>query len=145
MHRTIARTLLVAACALFSTGVLLHSQTASSDDQAIRKQLQAYADARTRQDAPTEAMFYADDGDFLPMGGTTIARGRAEIQKHLTTNEEPSWRFTLTIEHLRLLTPDVALVDASFASQRGKGPVVYVLVKRDGTWLIAAARPARIS
>src|SRR5262245_5194197 len=99
MHRTIARTLLVPACVLFSTCILLHSQTASSDEQAIRKQLQAYADARTRQDARAEAMFYADDGDYLPMvGGGTILRGRVEIQKGLTTSEPQSFRFTLTIE-----------------------------------------------
>jgi hypothetical protein len=88
-------------------------------------------------------MFYAADGDFLPMVvGGTISRGRAEIQKTLTTNEGPNFRFTLTIENIRLLTPDVALVDASFASQIAKGLVVYVLVNRGGAWLIAATRLA---
>jgi uncharacterized protein (TIGR02246 family) len=119
-----------------------HAQPATpSDEAAIRTHLTGYIEARSRQDAHAEAMFYADDADFRAADGTW-AVGRQQIERALAPSgpPRPDFRFRLAIGTIRFLNPDVAVVDA-VASNTGNY-ATYVMVKRGGMWLIGAARLA---
>ena len=63
------------------------------------------------------------------------------------TVNDPSYRFGLTVTHLRFLGPQMAIVDAEVKAGVGgtQGTLVgtYVMTKQGADWLIAAARIAR--
>jgi uncharacterized protein (TIGR02246 family) len=117
-------------------------QTANGDENAIRQRLAAYADARTRRDAAAEALCYTKDGDFRSSAGPFVS-GREAIERQLTVND-PSYTFALTVTKLRMLTPQVAMVDAEVAAGPAGRAVKllgsYVMVRAEAEWLIAAAR-----
>jgi uncharacterized protein (TIGR02246 family) len=136
---------LVCAVAL-STQVAMAGQAGTAaDETTIRQRLTLYAAARTARDAHTEALCYAEDGDFRSSAGPFV-RGRAEIEKQLTV-ANPNYRFELDVVTLRFLDPQVAVVEADVRAGVGEnlGKLVgtYVMVKRNGEWLIGAARIAR--
>ena len=116
-----------------------------ADDAAVRARLAAYAEARNQRDARAEALCYTPDGDFRSRLGPFVS-GREAIEKQLTVND-PSYRFGLTVTHLRFLGPQTAIVDAEVKAGVGgtQGTLVgtYVMAKQGADWLIAAARIAR--
>jgi uncharacterized protein (TIGR02246 family) len=115
------------------------------DDAAIRSRLGAYADARNRRDAHAEALCYTPDGDFRSSLGPFVS-GRAAIEKQLAV-ADPSYRFTLTVTHVRVVSPQVAIADAEVtAGPAGREAMLvgtYVMAQQGGEWLIAAARISR--
>jgi uncharacterized protein (TIGR02246 family) len=119
----------------------LRAQT-SGDEAAIRQRLASYAEARTQRDAAAEARCYTPDGDFRSSLGPFVS-GREAIEKQLTVTD-PSYTFALSVTKLRMLTPQVAMVDAEVmagpAGRTAKLLGSYVMVRTDGDWLIAAAR-----
>ena len=116
-----------------------------ADEAAVRARLAAYAEARNQRDAHAEALCYTADGDFRSSLGPFVS-GREAIEKQLTVND-PSYRFGLTVTHLRFLGPQTAIVDAEVKAGVGgnQGTLVgtYVMMKQGADWLIAAARIAR--
>jgi uncharacterized protein (TIGR02246 family) len=134
-------------CAVvLSTQVAMAGQAGTAaDETTIRQRLTLYAAARTARDAHTEALCYAEDGDFRSSAGPFV-RGRSEIEKQLTV-ANPNYRFELDVVTLRFLDPQVAVVEADVRAGVGEnlGKLVgtYVMVKRNGEWLIGAARIAR--
>ena len=98
-----------------------------------------------KRDAHAEALCYAEDGDFRSSAGPFVT-GRAQIEKQLTV-ANPNYRFELEILSLRFFSPQVAIVEADVRTgvtePLGKLVGTYVMVKRDGEWLISAARIAR--
>jgi uncharacterized protein (TIGR02246 family) len=131
--------------ALSAITVLAADGIPAQDDQAIHQRLALYAQARTERDAHNEALCYAEDGDFRSSAGPFV-RGRAAIEKQLTVND-PSYRFTLDIVSIRMIDPNVAVVEAEVMAgvggKLGKLTGTYVMSKRNGDWLINAARIAR--
>jgi uncharacterized protein (TIGR02246 family) len=138
----IARLVLFAVVAVTGT---IAAQAPDADDAAVRARLAAYADARNRRDAQAEARCYTPDGDFRSSLGPFVA-GRAAIEKQLAVSD-PSYRFALTVTHLRFVTPQVAVADADVKAGPGGREATlvgtYVMTKQSGDWLIAAARISR--
>jgi len=100
--------------------------------------LSDYAAARQRRDGPAEASYFSENGDFRGSDGRK-AQGRREIAASLGTPAPPNYTFSLTIDKVRFLTPEIALVDAT----AGDGKMAaYVMSKANGDWLITAARIA---
>ena len=120
----------------------VQAQGTGNDEAAIRQRLVTYAEARTHRDAAAEARCYTVDGDFRSSLGPFVS-GRDAIEKQLTVND-PSYTFALTVTKLRMLTPQVAVVDADVAAgvggRTGKLLGTYVMVRAGADWLIAAAR-----
>jgi uncharacterized protein (TIGR02246 family) len=141
-HMTKPLPMLLMLAGLMLSVVPLHAQSAAGDEAAIRQRLATYAEARTRRDAATEARCYTTDGDFRSSQGPFVS-GREAIEKQLTVND-PSYTFGLTVTKLRMLTPQVAMVDADVAAgpagRTAKLLGSYVMVRTGADWLIAAAR-----
>ena len=125
-----------ASAAVATPGAVGTAGVVVADEAGVRKVLATYADARNRRDAHAEALCYTEDGDFLSStGGAAV--GRAAIEKTLTVTD-PNYRFTLVIDTVRFLAPDVAVVDSTILGGPTRG--TYVVVKRQAEWLISAAR-----
>ena len=127
-----------------STTAFAQSGTAA-DETAIRQRLAAYAAARTARDAHAEALCYTEDGDFRSSAGPFVT-GRAAVEKQLTV-ANPNYKFELQVVSVRYLDPQVAVVETDLqtgvSTPFAKLVGTYVMVKRNGQWLIGAARIAR--
>ena len=133
--------LFVFACALSCFAQSSHK----TDEQAIRTRLATYADARNHGDAHAEALCYTEDGDFRAAGPPS--RGRAEIEKALAVSVQ-AYEFNLAVESIRFLDSSVAIADTHVVAGPAQHKIdmlgSYVMVKKDGAWLIGAARIARL-
>ncbi len=111
----------------------------------IRQRLATYTQARNHGDPHAEALCYTEDGDFR--AGGPASHGRPEIEKALAVTVQ-AYEFALTVESIRFLDSNVAIADTHVVA----GPVQhkidmigsYVMVKKGNSWLIGAARIARI-
>ena len=127
-----------------TTGVMAETNT-KADEASIRQRLAAYADARNRGDAHAEALCYTEDGDFRSSAGP-FSRGRAEIEKALSVSTT-GYKFSLEVDTVRFLNAHVAVAEAKVVAgppqNRGELVGTYVMVEKNGAWLIGAARIAR--
>jgi hypothetical protein len=115
----------------------------AQEDAAIRRQLAGYAEARTQGSGEKQASFYAEDGDEWELFAAEKTNGRSAIAKLLALPPDPDRRFRLEILDVIPLGRDAALVDAHWyreTSPRPKGRVQYLMVKKQGAWLIQSAR-----
>jgi uncharacterized protein (TIGR02246 family) len=130
---------------VLSAGVATFAQELGSpgDENAIVKQLAAYASARNRNDAKAAALCFTDDADYR-FNTESKVTGRAGIEK-LITVADPAFRFSLEPANLRFLSNDVAIVEADVVAGAQAPPTkmiaTYVMVRRNVVeWLIGAAR-----
>ena len=124
----------------------------SADEAALRAVVQKYVDAREAKDPKAiEALFTADADQLVSDG--TWRRGRdALVRGMLESSRRNPARRSITVESVRFLTPEVALVDGRYIQQGAEGGKdrqmwTAITLKRgpDG-WRIAAIRnmlPAR--
>jgi uncharacterized protein (TIGR02246 family) len=127
-------------------GAVMSAQSGTpADESAIRQRLGTYAAARTARDAHAEALCYTEDGDFRSSAGPFVT-GRAKIEQQLTV-ANPNYRFELDVLTVRFLDPQAAVVETDLrtgvSTPLAKLVGTYVMVKRNGEWLISAARIAR--
>ncbi|MBA3753611.1 MAG: SgcJ/EcaC family oxidoreductase [Nitrospira sp.] len=138
----------LAFLSLFSSGAL------AGDDAAIKDRLDQFQAAWNKDDTQAMAAIWAEDGSLINPVGVT-AHGRAEVEK-IFINEHTN-RFKGTTYKTRdvtvqWVTPDVAVADVTANITGIRGPdgaaapdydhhVVWVLVRKDGQWMAAAARP----
>jgi uncharacterized protein (TIGR02246 family) len=136
---------LVCAVVLSAQVAMAGQAGTASDETMIRMRLTLYAAARTARDAHTEALCYTEDGDFRSSAGPFVS-GRAAVEKQLTV-ANPNYRFELDVLTIRFLDPQVAVVETDLRTgvtmPLAKLVGTYVMVKRNGEWLIGAARIAR--
>jgi uncharacterized protein (TIGR02246 family) len=136
-----------AAASVFATPITAaNAQQPSADEAAIRAMVQRYVDAREAEDARAIEPLFAPDADQLVSDGTW-RRGRDELVKGMleSSRRNPARR-TITVESVRMLTADVAMVDGRYI-QKGKDGAkdremwTTITLKRaaDG-WRIAAIR-----
>jgi uncharacterized protein (TIGR02246 family) len=92
---------------------------------------------------------FAPEGDIVNPYGQ-VEKGRAALTA-LFQREHTGWakntRYSDTVDSLRMIKPDVALVDGKLTVQGGatlkkplEGRYTNVLVKEDGRWWIQARR-----
>jgi hypothetical protein len=131
--------------ALASVAGLYAAETRAVDETAIQSQLSAYAAARQIGDGHAQALFYTEDADEWGSAAREMTEGRAALEKTLTSPPNPNRKFRIEAFHYTFLGKDVALVDASYfgAAPEPAGHGMYVMVKRDGKWLIRSARIMR--
>ncbi len=120
--------------------------TGASDDRAIRDVIGAYAAARDAQDPKaTQALFVADADQLVSSG--EWRRGRdALVTGAMASSARTAGTRTLDVESVRIITGDVAIVDARYEIRDAAGGVArrmwstFVLVRHDGAWRISAIR-----
>jgi uncharacterized protein (TIGR02246 family) len=143
-----AAVLLAGLIPLFVSSV----QGAPADDQAIRKAADDFAFAWNRHDPRAMAALFTADGDIVTPYGQFL-KGRPAIEAEFT-REQTGWAkdvsLTATIDGLRFIKPDVALVDGTVSAAGARetdgkittlrGRFTNVMVLRDGQWQILARR-----
>ena len=120
--------------------------------QALRQMVQAYQTAWNTHDAAAVVAFYTEDADQVMQGGATTV-GREALTQWWRTRfaaMEPGRKIALTVTAVRLVTPQVAIVNtiATTGGQDAHGKELsgatdrgtWVVIQKDGHWLMAALR-----
>jgi uncharacterized protein (TIGR02246 family) len=140
------RDFLAAASCIVVTSAGAPAQEQSADETAVRKVIQRYVDARQTSNRNAIESLFTPDADQLVSDGTW-RRGRNELVKGMleSSRKNPARR-TITVEAVRLLTPDVALADGRYihkgqAGSKDREMWTAITLKKglDG-WHIAAIR-----
>lgn len=117
----------------------------------IRALVDAYEDAINSHDPSAVGAFYGKDADVIRRNGP-VTRGRKAIQDWWRTffSEPRPYRTILITDGIRMITPDVALINvvvtgATAQAEARKVPARYdratwVIVREDDEWLITAQR-----
>ena len=118
----------------------------SADDGAIRRIVQQYVDAREARDPQAIEALFTSDADQLVSDGTW-RKGRDELVRGmLESSQRTGGRRSIGIESVRLIAPDVALVDGRYkqiglAGGRDREMWTTIVLKRERKgWRIAAIR-----
>ena len=124
---------------------IARGQERPADERAIRETVEAVPTALNARDWEAAAAPFAEDGDVL-VPGSPLASGRAAIAAFW----EQGWsaapddrRIAVTIQAIRFLSPDVAIVEltAEFsAGEPARDRATYVIVRRGEAWQVAALR-----
>jgi uncharacterized protein (TIGR02246 family) len=129
---------------------VVEAENPSDVPSDLRDFVAAYENAYNSNDPSALSGFYTRDADII-VRNLPATRGWQAIQdwwRAYFTGREP--RATFPIDAVRLITPDVALIDVLAASppQNAKGEEMparqargtWVVVSREGRWLITALR-----
>lgn len=116
-------------------------------EQAIRDRTKDFDAAWNKHDAQAVAAYYATSGDLVTENGDVLS-GRDGIQQALTdafNGDLKNSTLTSTVGSIRLIKPDVAIVDTDVELKAGEGEprkvhVLSILVKQDGKWLTETTR-----
>ena len=120
---------------------------ASSAEQTIKSRTKEFDEAWNKHDAQAVAAYYTTDGDIVTDDGNTL-KGREGIQETLTDAFGGGLKdstLKTTVSTVRLIKPDVAIVDADADIKTGdaearKIHLISVLVHKDGKWLTETTR-----
>ena len=138
------RIVFVAAVLLLKSAPLC-AQGSSKTETAIRTRISALETAWNKRDAAGIAAMYTTDGDVMMIDAPVMA-GRTALQAAAERDmptQPPTLRINITPISIRFLVPDVAIVNT--VARFNEGAVkedrgTWVLVRRNGKWLIAALR-----
>ncbi len=136
---------------LFIASVNSYAQTIdnkSEDEAAIRANVEQMAKGWNMKSAAEFAKPFAEDSDYVVNNGfhvKGIVANVKEIQFVFETREKHSV-VSYTVEQIRFLRPDVAVVHALTArkmvqgdsTQEGKGRITMVMTKNKDKWEIVA-------
>ena len=119
-------------------GALAAASADPREEQAIRAVLARFYEGWNTHDADKMVSAYADDIDHINVFGEWH-KGKADIKQDLVrlhagpaknSHKDP------TIEKMRFLKPDVAVVTVSSVSALGGNIGTYVMTKETGQWLV---------
>jgi len=154
LEKTIMKTSLLFILCSFVTLPNVYSQNTKSDtkaQKAIYALIDAYSQARETKDTALLNSILADDIDQLVSSGTW-RKGKDESMVGMmqSSTSNPGTR-TLTIETLRFLDTENAIVDCRYEIKNPDGTErkmwsTFIVILKDSTWKITAIRnmlPAR--
>jgi uncharacterized protein (TIGR02246 family) len=112
----------------------------SVDEQAVREVVRQYVNARELKDPKAIGALFTEDADQHTTGAEW-RRGRAQIVpgtlESSTRNPGPR---RITVDAVRFMTPDVAIVDGPYEIGTRRMWTTIVLQRDAGIWRIAAIR-----
>ena len=119
-------------------------QERPADERAIRETVEAVPTALNARDWAAAAAPFAEDGDVL-VPGSPLASGRAAIAAFWEQgwSDVPDRRIAVTIQAIRFLGPDVAIVELTAEFSVGeptRDRATYVIVRTGDAWQVAALR-----
>jgi uncharacterized protein (TIGR02246 family) len=133
---------------LFCTAALivLPLPAQSKDDAAIRAVVQRYVDAREHRDPKAVETLFTADADQLVSSGEWRKGRDAVVSGTMASSQRTGGTRTITVESIRMIGPDVALVDgrydlAGLAGGQTRRMWTTLIIRRmpDG-WRIAGIR-----
>jgi uncharacterized protein (TIGR02246 family) len=135
------------AIAAFSTVLLADGSASPNSDQAIRAYYKDFEQAWDKHDAKAVAQFYAADADVITDKGELLA-GRDAIEATLSDAFDNSLKdstVSVSIEKIRLIKPDIAIVDGDLifkvgGTESNRPHLLSVLMKKDGKWITETTR-----
>lgn len=138
------RTIIVAVIMMLTVGVGL-SFGQSEDEAAIKKLNEDYASAIQKQDVKAALACHTDDA--VRAGGGGVAVGSAKIEASLKEQFSNALAtgavsVELNIHNVNMITGDVAIVHGGYKNANGSGHFIRTLLKKDGSWKIAAIQIA---
>jgi uncharacterized protein (TIGR02246 family) len=138
----------VVACLVAPAMAVAAEGDTAKAEQEIRARAQEFAAAWQKHDAGLIAAFYTADGDLVT-GSGQMHSGRDGIEQLLRDAFDGSLKdstFTSTVEKVKFVKPDVAIVDydaeikGGDAGETHKFHLVSVLVKQGDKWLTQTSR-----
>ncbi len=118
------------------------------DEEAIRKQIERLAQVHEKGDAKAIAALWDLDGDMI-IRSDSVVKGRAAVEKAMAevySQREEGFTITITMDSIRFLKPDVAIVNTSAEGTKSKERKpwndrgTWVMIRKDSQWLVAALR-----
>ncbi len=140
--------------AVLITSSLNAAQAQTPDvSQALRARVEAFEAAWNAHDASAVVALFSEDADQI-MGAGPTTRGRQALQqwwRDRFANMAQGRRIALSVSSLRLIAPDVALINTAAESTGGRNAQgqdlppsndrgTWVLLRSGGQWLITALR-----
>jgi uncharacterized protein (TIGR02246 family) len=136
---------LLTFCIIF-TPTLAQDNAGRSDDAAIRELVSKYVDARERIDPKAAEELFMPDADQLVSSGEW-RRGRDEVVRGaMASSRSTGGKRAITVESVRMLTPDVAIADGRYELTGLAGGstrsmwTTLVLKRTEKGWRISAIR-----
>lgn len=148
MHRVV-HGIAVAVVVLCAAARPAHAQVSTGDAAAVRAVVARYVSAREARDASRLAALFAEDADQLVSSGEWRRGREAVVSGGLASSAQSSGVRTIDVETVRLVTPDVAIADGRYdiagtaTTPARRMWTTFVLVRRNGAWLISAIRNMR--
>jgi uncharacterized protein (TIGR02246 family) len=138
------RTLLVLCLAMVSPATSHGLGPQSTDDAAIKAVIRSYVNARELRDpAAIEALFTADADQHTTSGEWRRGRTQVTSGSLASSTQNPGSR-SITVETVRLITPDVAIADGRYEITTGASVrrmwTTIVLEREERAWRITAIR-----
>jgi uncharacterized protein (TIGR02246 family) len=116
------------------------------DDAAIRAIVQRYVDAREHRDPKAVEALFTTDADQLVSSGEWRKGRDAVVSGTMASSQRTGGTRTITVESIRMIGPDVAMVDgrydlAGLAGGQTRRMWTTLIVKRTSEgWRIAGIR-----
>ena len=120
------------------------------DEAAVRALVEQYQQGFNANDASKAASVYAEDAVFVDVSGR-VWEGRAQLEKELAGDSSAAARprLNLTVQAVRFIKPDVALVRGTSMIEggnvppgEGSGHWAVVAMKIGGQWKVEMAEAA---
>ena len=117
-----------------------------NDESAIREVVSKYVDARERIDHKAVEELFTSDADQLVSSGEWRKGREAVVRGTMASSTSTGGKRSITVESIRLLTPDVALADGRYELTGLAGGATrnmwttLVLKRTEKGWRIAAIR-----
>jgi uncharacterized protein (TIGR02246 family) len=118
----------------------------SKDDAAIREVVSKYVDARERVDPKAVEELFTSDADQLVSSGEWRKGRDAVVRGAMASSNSTGGKRTITVESVRMLTPDVAIADGRYELTGLAGGATrsmwttLVLKRTEKGWRISAIR-----
>lgn len=122
------------------------SSKSTASDDAIRSLVSKYVDARERVDPKAVEVLFTADADQLVSSGEWRKGRDAVVKGTMASSQSTGGRRTITVESIRYLTADTAIVDGRYeltglaGGETRKMWTTFVVRRTDDSWRIAAIR-----
>jgi uncharacterized protein (TIGR02246 family) len=136
----------ILCCIVSTTPWFAQDNARRNDEAAIREVVSKYVDARERVDPKAVEELFTSDADQLVSSGEWRKGRDAVVRGTMESSRNTGGKRTITVESVRMLTPDVAIADGRYELTGLAGGATrsmwttLVLKRTEKGWRISAIR-----